>query len=679
MLMTNEELTEKEVKQMEADDQAIQIILMGLPKDIYAAVDSCGEVNELRSCVTSAEDGSILLETTQSVHDKRCCPFFRLSCDCSKGGRGIQLQAEEFDFIVRLGVLERDLRKSLQTYILDYLHASIDISVYLEYKDPVYDSDGSAEVHEYDNCYNNEIFNMFTQEEQYNELLNPIPEPHQVQQNDSNVIYAVSSMEQGVDNTAKTRRLQLRSNTKNDRVSSASKSSCIKNKKVEVEEHHRNLLLPKNKKHMSSECNNVKLATWNDKSKVVCAMCKQCLIIVNHDVCVLNYVNGMNSRGKKQKANVSNTANQMKLKPKVRKPNQSDISIDDNACTSNPQEPIRKRFPNSTFSLAGCPNLFMVCRLGVLEAYNRKSEASNKLCLEVLRNYGDMRIYALTVSTMEPRNVKEAMTDPAWIDSMQEELLQFKRLDVWVLVHALNNIKSLTLKWLFKNKHDEENTVIRNKTRLVVRGYRQEEGIDFEESFTPVARMEAINIFFAFAAHKSFTVFQMDIKTTFLHDDIIFGSTNPRSSRPDIGHATCLCAQYQAQPTKKHLKEVKKIFRYLRGTINIGEKLVDWSSKKQDCMTLSSAEAEYMSLSACSIAISCNPVQHSRTKHIVVRYHFIKEHVEKGTIELYFVKTNYQLTDLFTKALPVDMFNYLVLRLGMRSLSPQELERLAKS
>ncbi|GKA41965.1 retrovirus-related pol polyprotein from transposon TNT 1-94 [Tanacetum coccineum] len=80
-----------------------------------------------------------------------------------------------------------------------------------------------------------------------------------------------------------------------------------------------------------------------------------------------------------------------------------------------------------------------------------------------------------------------------------------------------------------------------------------------------------------------------------------------------------------------------------------------------------------------AIAISCNPVQHSRTKHIAVRYHFRKEHVEKGTIELYFVKTNYQLADLFTKALPVDRFNYLVRRLGMRSLSPQELDRLAKS
>nr|GFB51452.1 retrovirus-related Pol polyprotein from transposon TNT 1-94 [Tanacetum cinerariifolium] len=139
----------------------------------------------------------------------------------------------------------------------------------------------------------------------------------------------------------------------------------------------------------------------------------------------------------------------------------------------------------------------------------------------------------------------------------------------------------------------------------------------------------------------------------------------------------------------------------------LGKKLVSWSSKKQDCMALSTIEAEYVSLSVCcaqvlwmrtqltdygfhfnkipiycdsklAIAIYCNPVQHSRTKHIAVRYHFIKEHVEKGTIELYFVKTDYQLADLFTKALPADRFIYLVRRLGMRSLSPQELDRLAK-
>ncbi|GKE84555.1 retrovirus-related pol polyprotein from transposon TNT 1-94 [Tanacetum coccineum] len=128
----------------------------------------------------------------------------------------------------------------------------------------------------------------------------------------------------GVNNTAKIRRPQPRRNTKNDRVTSVSKSSCSKNNELEVEEHHKNLLLSKKIKHMSSECNNVKLAIWNAKSKVVCAMCKQCLISTNHDACVLNYVNDMNSRGKKQKPKVwkpKNIGSNVRLdSPKPRKP-----------------------------------------------------------------------------------------------------------------------------------------------------------------------------------------------------------------------------------------------------------------------------------------------------------------------------------------------------------------------
>ncbi|GJS61235.1 hypothetical protein Tco_0656019 [Tanacetum coccineum] len=181
------------------------------------------------------------------------------------------------------------------------------------------------------------------------------------------------------------------------------------------------------------------------------------------------------------------------------------------------------------------------------------------------------------------------------------------------------------------------------------------------------------------------------------------------SSRPDIVHVTCLCARYQAKPTEKHLKEVKRIFRYLRGTVNMGLWYMKDSGFKltrfldadyagcKDTFKSTSGGAQFLGEKLLmdygfhfnkipiycdlksAIAISCNPVQHSRTKHIAVRYHFIKEHVEKGTIELYFVKTDYQLANLFTKALPVDRFIYLVCRLGMHNLSPQELERLAKS
>nr|GFB38934.1 hypothetical protein [Tanacetum cinerariifolium] len=171
--------------------------------------------------------------------------------------------------------------------------------------------------------------------------------------------------------------------------------------KMGVLQHPRNLLLSKNKKHMSSGCNNVKLAIQNDKSKVVYAMCKQCLITANHDVCVLTYVNDMNSRGKKLKVNVSKTETQKKQKPKVMKPkkvgsnerlatpkpskpriflrwsptgrlvdlkgkiiasseseSQSDCSNGDNACNSNPSKSTIKRFPNSTSFLGKLSKFF---------------------------------------------------------------------------------------------------------------------------------------------------------------------------------------------------------------------------------------------------------------------------------------------------------------------------------
>ncbi|GJS67979.1 hypothetical protein Tco_0682544 [Tanacetum coccineum] len=139
----------------------------------------------------------------------------------------------------------------------------------------------------------------------------------------------------------------------------------------------------------------------------------------------------------------------------------------------------------------------------------------------------------------------------------------------------------------------------------------------------------------------------------------------------------------------------------------LGGKLVSWNSKKKDCTAMSTAEAEFVFLSACcvqviwmraqlldygykynrismycdsksAIAISCNPVQHSKTKHIDIRYHFIKEHVEKGTVEIYFVGTEYQLADLFTKALLKERFEYLVHRIGMRCMTPTQLESLTK-
>nr|GEV88558.1 hypothetical protein [Tanacetum cinerariifolium] len=280
-----------------------------------------------------------------------------------------------------------------------------------------------------------------------------------------------------------------------------------------------------------------------------------------------------------------------------------------------------------------------------------------------------LEVYAL-VSTH--KNVKEAIADPAWIQSMQEELLQWKRLD----------------------------------TRLVMKGYRQEEGIHFEEFFALVARMVAIRIFLAYAAIKSFTVFQMDMKAAFLHgtidptlfirrfnDDILVSNyeleilkkygmetCDPVGTPMEIKDKPDLDQNETPVDAMKYRSMIGALM-YLtssRPDIDSGFELIGFLdadyARCKDTFKSTSGGAQIL-----AIAISCNSVQHSRTKDIVVRYHSIKEHMEKDTTKLYFVKTDYQLADLFTKALLVDRFNYLVRRLGMHNLSPSELERLAKS
>ncbi|GJR04127.1 retrovirus-related pol polyprotein from transposon TNT 1-94 [Tanacetum coccineum] len=430
----------------------------------------------------------------------------------------------------------------------------------------------------------------------------------------------------------------------------------------------------------------------------------------------------------------------------------------------------------------------------------------------------------------------------------------------------------ITLKWIYKVKLDELGGILKNKAQLVAHGYRQEEGIDFEESFAPVARLEAIRIFLAFATHMNMVIYQMDVKTAFLNGNLreevyvsqldgfvdpnnpnhvyklkkalyglkqaprawydMFSSflisqefskgsvdptlfirkegkelllifQNPRgifinqskyaleslkkygfdscdpvdtpmvekskldedkegkavdpsqyrgmigtllyltASRPDLQFSICMCSRYQARPTENYLHAVKRIFRYLKGTVNrglwypkdssialtvfadtdhvgcqdtrrrtsgsmqfLGDRLVSWSSKRYKSTAISSTETEYIAMSGCcaqilwmrsqltnyglgfnkipmycdnksAIVLSCNNVQHSRSKHIDIRFHFIMEHVENGVIELYFVNTKYQLADIFTKALARERIEFLINKLGMRSFTPETLKQMA--
>nr|GEZ31683.1 retrovirus-related Pol polyprotein from transposon TNT 1-94 [Tanacetum cinerariifolium] len=408
--------------------------------------------------------------------------------------------------------------------------------------------------------------------------------------------------------------------------------------------------------------------------------------------------------------------------------------------------------------------------------------------------------------------------------SRPEELNEFERLEVWELVPQPNQVMVITLKWIYKVKLDKLGGILKNKARLVARGYRQEEGIDFEESFDPVARLEAIRIFLAYAAHKNMVVYQMDVKTVFLNgnlredvyvsqpdgfvdpnnlnhvyklkkafyglkqaprawydmlssfmlsQDFSKGSMDPtlfirkngndllldyrflkvpeaslsinlnmllnhlrnmvlnlatqwilqwwknpnwmriKRERPLIYHIIV------ARPTGKHVHAVKRIFRYLRGTVHrslwypkdssvaitafadadhagcqdtrrstsgsvqfLGERLISWSSKRQKSAVISSTEAEYIALSGCCAQILWIRSQlsdYGLAFNKIPIYHFIKDQVENWVIELYFINTEYQLADLFTKALGRDRIEFLTNKLGMRSFTPETLKKLMNS
>nr|GEU52575.1 hypothetical protein [Tanacetum cinerariifolium] len=444
-------------------------------------------------------------------------------------------------------------------------------------------------------------------------------------------------------------------------------------------------------------------------------------------------------------------------------------------------------------------------------------------------------------STESLHNFKSTIIEDCWFQAMQDEIHEFDRLQVWKLVPQPDCVIIITLKWIYKVKLDEYGDVLKNKAQLVAKGYRQKEGIDFKESFAPVARIEAIRIFIANVASRNMTVYQMDVKTAFLNGElkeevyvsqpegfvdpdhpthvyrlkkamyglkqaprawydtlsrflldnnfskgavdptlftrkigkhillvqymmdscdsvdtpmvdrlkldedlsgILVDQTRFRSmvgslmyltaSRPDLVFAVCMCARYQGKPIRKNLEALKRVFQYLKGTINWGlwyskdtamaltayadadhagcqdtekstsgsalflsDKLVSCSSKKQQSTAISTTEAEYIAMSGCcaqiiwmrsqltdygfdfnkiplycdnrsTITLCCNNVQHSRSKHIDIRHHFIREQVERGVVELYFVTTDYQLADIFTKALPRQRFEFILPRLGIK-------------
>nr|GEU33614.1 putative ribonuclease H-like domain-containing protein [Tanacetum cinerariifolium] len=245
------------------------------------------------------------------------------------------------------------------------------------------------------------------------------------------------------------------------------------------------------------------------------------------------------------------------------------------------------------------------------------------LILEDHTSAVQMRSKVQQTTTVEPRSVAQDLEDPSWVDAMQEEMQPFKFQNVWVLVDLPSGKYTIGTKWILKNKRDARGIVVRNKARLVAQGHRQEEGIDYDEVFAPVAIIEAIKPFLAFASYMGFLVYQMDVKSLqvqqrpdgiFIHQDKYvkeilnkfdlgsvrmattpYEAPKPKSknesnnlvnvhlyrsmigslmyltaSRPDIMFAVSAYSRHQVTPTTSNLEAVKKIFNYLKGQPKLG-------------------------------------------------------------------------------------------------------------
>nr|GEX39790.1 copia protein [Tanacetum cinerariifolium] len=313
-------------------------------------------------------------------------------------------------------------------------------------------------------------------------------------------------------------------------------------------------------------------------------------------------------------------------------------------------------------------------------SHKAKNIVSTTRCLELLymdlfgpssvRSYEGNRYTLVVVDDYSSRN-----PDESWIVAMQEELNQFIANDVWELVSQPRNMTIIGTKWVFRNKLDENIVISQNKPRLVTQGHNQQEGIDYDETYAPVVRLESIRILLAYVYALDFKLFQMDVKSAFLND--LINEEAPKTSR---------------------LEAVKRIFRYIKGTTHLGlwypkrigiETVVyadsnhagdyvdrkstsdictfmgccltSWFLNKQTSLAISTTEAEYVSAKkACqqalwmkqalidydvrlndvpimcdnkgAIDLSKNPVQHSRTKHVKIRHHFLRDNVQKGHI-----------------------------------------------
>nr|GEZ04902.1 putative ribonuclease H-like domain-containing protein [Tanacetum cinerariifolium] len=439
----------------------------------------------------------------------------------------------------------------------------------------------------------------------------------------------------GLVHTARTRRPQPKGNTRNARVPSASKSSEVK-KSVTVEDHHRTLLLSKNRKTIPSECNNIKLAIRNDKSKIVCDTCKQCLVTANHDACLTPFMNVLNPRANKLFANVPLSANQKRHRTQVWKPKQVGSK---ERLASKPRLPrLSLKWNDHIAAILGYGDLkwgnITITRVYFVEGlgHNLFSQGKSKRASHPPKPIPNskQRLHLLHMDLCGPMQVASingkryvlVIVDDysryTWVHFLKtkdetpeviKNLLKkiYVRLQALVIIVRTDNgteFKNQVLKEYFDSvgithensaaKSPQQNRVVERTNRtLVEAAITIPSERDLDILFKPLHNeylggRPAEGIVWVKASAESMVRRAVYISSP---EQILQRLTNPpvigtpvdarkyhsmigalmylTSSRPDIVHTTCVCARYQAHPTEKHLKEVKRIFRYLWGTVNM--------------------------------------------------------------------------------------------------------------
>nr|GEV44167.1 hypothetical protein [Tanacetum cinerariifolium] len=509
-------------------------------------------------------------------------------------------------------------------------------------------------------------------------------------------------------------RPQLKSNQMEDRVM----LNNSQGKKQEVEDNRRNVKFSKNKMSVTACNDSLNVKTLN--VSFVCVTCGQCVLNDNHDMCVLHSRNGVNSRTKMPMAVPISTKEPKRIiNQSVAKPLRRTVASE--STNQKPRNTTRKLYEHVSKACSWWYPKFTP------PGYKWKPKSqigivNPNMDVKTAFLYGPLKeeVYV---------NQPDSFVDPYHPDKVYhlKKVLYGLKQDPRASYDELSNFlvsKGSIDPTLFITKHREDILLVQIYVDDIIFGSTNPKlSKQFEKlmhSKFEMSMMGELKLFLGIQIHQSpCGIFINQAKyaqeiltkhgmtscdsvgtpmaTKHLDADLSgtpVDQTKYQSmvralmyltpSRPDIVHTTCYCARYQAKPTEKHLTVVKRIFRYLKDAINMGlwypkdtgfELTAFLDSDHAGC--LDSRKSTSGGIQFLAVAISCNPFYHFCTEHIDVRYHFIKEKAEKGIIELFFVRTEYQLADLFTKALSEDRFKYLVRRLGMRCLTLEELEVLA--